>query len=350
MTGAKKCRTIDFAGYKPSFGHRIADGNTAGSPCADIISAGSASADVGVEFLHLYTTHLESLVLQKNSELYELQSSMESRIEAMRQKQAAQERVMLHQARHAAMGELLGAIAHQWRQPLNGVSIIVQNIKDAWEYGELDEEYLNLSAFKIVEQITMLSRTLDDFRMFLNPEVTTQHFIPMRSIEEIVGLISGWFSNYPDIIINAIEGAENFQVAGCQNSFNQVILNLLGNANDAIQERQRLIGPEFRGRIEINFTHGDYDAVMTVSDNGGGIAETAMEQLFMPYFTTKTKEAIDIGIGLYISKLIIENSMGGELWAENIPEGALFGLRLPASITDGGQHDHKDKGYVDPVR
>lgn len=334
MTSAKMMQLADYAidGMLPDL--NTLAGKT-GESFQDSLS-GCRGAESGRERLQMYATHLELMLLRKNCEISELQRMMEARVEEMKQKQSEHERVMIHQARHAAMGEMLGTIAHQWRQPLNSISLVFQNMKDAWEYGEFDGELLDRSLFKVMEQIMGLSRTIDDFRSFLAPVKASVSFNPVRCVEESVGLLSGWFSNFPAIDIRRSDLTdEDIPITGCPNAFSQVVFNLLTNATEAVQVRQRLIGPDFSGRITINF-HLDDDAFfISFADNGGGIAESAMEHIFKPYFTTKSK-ANGMGTGLYVSKLIIENSMNGSIWAENINDGALFSIRLPVVLGDGG--------------
>lgn len=297
-------------------------------------SSNPGTVDIRLKRLQLYVNYLEVLLLRKNNEMSELQKIMEMRIHELLQKQNEHERVMIHQASHAAMGEMLGTIAHHWRQPLHVISLVVQNMKDAWEYGEFDGDLLERSVTKAMEQISSLSRTIDDFRMFVNPVKTTEQFNPIRCVEEIVALLSGWFSDIPAIEMQITGDAEEkMRITGCQNAFKQAALNLLNNANDAVQEQQRRIGPSFQGRIMIDFQLRGDDAIIGVADNGGGIAKSAMEHIFEPYFTTKEKSN-GIGTGLYVSRLIIEKSMNGTLWAENIPDGAFFGIRLPVAIND----------------
>lgn len=257
-----------------------------------------------------------------------------SRGEEMSQIRFDHERLLIHQARHAAMGEMLGTIAHQWRQPLNIISLVVQNMKDSWECGEFNDEFLERSVFQLMAQVMGLSRTIDDFRMFLDPEKTTDLFDPVCCVEEIVGLLSGSFPNYPaiEILNNHLEETD-VRITGCYNSFSQVIFNLLNNAKDAVQEQQHRAGPAYRGHVAIEFQRLEDDLAIFVSDNGGGIAESAIEHVFEPYFTTKRKNN-GVGTGLYISKIIIENSMNGRLWVENIPNGALLGVRLPYVTVD----------------
>jgi signal transduction histidine kinase len=291
---------------------------------------------VSRERLQLYATHLELMLLRKNSEISDLQRIMEQRVDEMQQKRVEQERIMIHQARHAAMGEMLGTIAHQWRQPLNSISLIFQNLRDAWEYGELDAELFDRSLFKVMEQIMGLSRTIDDFRSFLAPVKSSENFDPIRCVEESVGLMSGWFSYFPVITIHKPdEELPLATISGCPNAFTQVVFNLLTNAGEAVQLRQRLAGADFHGAISIHFQRSGGDIVITIADNGGGIAACAMEHIFKPYFTTKPK-ANGIGIGLYVAKLIVENSLNGSIWAENVDDGALFSIRLPVSAAEGG--------------
>lgn len=334
MNGAKNIQPTDYAIDETSRGYCTGVGNANGTGCSAKTHE-SGMDDIHQKRLQQYATHLELLMLRKNLEISDLQRIMESRVEEMRSKQVEHERVMIHQARHAAMGEMLGTIAHQWRQPLHSISLVVQNMKDAWEYGEFNGELLERSIFQAMEQIMYLSRTIDDFRTYLNPVKMTNYIRPQQCIEESVGLLSSWFSNFPAIELQKSDGAEELiLIAGCQNAFKQVLLNLLNNASDAVQEQQRRIGSVFRGVITIQLRSCGNDVVITVTDNGGGIDESVMKHIFEPYFTTKPK-ANGIGIGLYVARLIVENSLNGTLWAENIPGGAQFGIRLPVSA-DGG--------------
>jgi signal transduction histidine kinase len=292
--------------------------------------------DVRLEHMQKYTTYLEEIIVCKNSEISELQKIMELRIEEMRQQQIKHESLIIHPARQAAMGEMLSTIAHQWRQPLQVISLAVQNMKDAWEYGEFNGELLDRSVFKTMEQVMYLSRTIDDFSSFLKPVKATEYFNPILCIEESVGLLSGWFSGFPAIEMRKAGEAEaTIRISGCQNAFKQVVLNVLNNANDAIQEQKRRIGQSFQGLITISIQRREENAVISIADNGGGINESVKEHIFEPYFSTKDK-ANGIGIGLYVSRLIIENSMNGSIRAENTPEGALFGIILPVTMVDGG--------------
>jgi signal transduction histidine kinase len=299
------------------------------------LPADQETADIHPERLQQYISHIERLLLNKCREVSELQRIMELNVENILQKQVEHNHVMIHQARYAAMGEMLGTVAHQWRQPLHAISLIIQNMQDAWEFGEFSEEFLDRSVIQAMEKIMYLTRTIDDFRTFLNPVKSAEYFSPLRCVDECVGLLSGWFTNFPAIDVHKNDGVEEFmRIAGCQNAFKQVLINLLNNANDAVSKQQRF-ATAFRGRITIDIQCSNNEAIIGVADNGGGIDASAMGQIFEPYFTTKDKTN-GIGLGLYISRLIIENNLNGCLWAENIPEGALFSIRLPIAMNDGG--------------
>ena len=286
-------------------------------------------ADTRLERLQQYTTHLEVLLMSKYREIHNLHDIMDSRIEEVRQKQLEHERIMIHQARRAAMGEAMGVIAHKWRQPLNAISLSVQNVKDAWECGEFNEEFLDRTTLQIMERIKLLSQMIDDYRSYIKPSVSTGHFNPIPCVRALVPLFTSVLSCFTAIEIQDIDAIrEDIQVTGSQDSFRQVIHNLLCNAADAVQKQKVRLGATFCGAITIAFRQVENDIIITVADNGGGITESLQEQIFDPLFTTKDDNG-GFGIGLYLSKIIIENSMDGSLWFDSIPGGARFSIRLP---------------------
>ena len=158
------------AGYRPHFSPK-------GSVPANLLTV-----DIRLERLQLYVTHLEAIILSRHSEISDLNSILDARIEEMLQKQLEHEHIMIHQARRAAMGDALGIIAHKWRQPLNAISLSVQNLTDAWEYGVINEELLNRSTFRVMEQVNLLSQTIDDYRSYINPSGSTEHFNPIQRV------------------------------------------------------------------------------------------------------------------------------------------------------------------------
>lgn len=292
------------------------------------------AADTRMECLQQYISHLESIILSRHGETCDLNSILEVRGEQTRQKQLEHECIMIHQSRHAAMGYVLEMIAHKWRQPLNAISLSVQKLTDSWEFGEINEELLNRSTLGIMEHVNLLSQTIDDYRSFINPSVSAEHFNPIQCVKVQIPLLTGFFSSFAAIEIQEDDvSKDDIQITGSQDSFQQVIHNLLCNANDAVHELQCSAGAAFCGVITIYFRRVQNDIIITVADNGGGISPSIQEQIFDPFFTTKPGKK-GFGIGLHLSKSIIENNMNGSLWFENIPGGARFNIRLPLLTGD----------------
>ncbi|MGD9788339.1 MAG: ATP-binding protein [Sulfuricellaceae bacterium] len=236
------------------------------------------------------------------------------------------EQIMIQQSRLAAMGEMIGNIAHQWRQPLNALEILLANLKDAFEYHELDQEAIDHTVLDGHHIIQRMSATIDDFRNFFKPNKEKARFNPRQTLDDTVSILKAGLRN--NGITLHIEGDDELACYGYPNEYAQVLLNLLTNAKDAIVARKV---PD--GTIRLSLTRQDGQAVLTVRDNGGGIPEDILDKIFEPYFTTKEKGT---GIGLYMSKTIIENSMGGQIAARNVAGGAEFTVRVPLDGEDGG--------------
>jgi PAS domain S-box-containing protein len=253
-------------------------------------------------------------------ELRELNRSLEQRVTEETELRMQKEHLLLQQSRLAAMGEMVGNIAHQWRQPLNVVGLIIQNIKDAYEYGELDEKYLDENVEKSMEIIQHMSKTIDDFRNFFRPEREKHEFRVKDAVDKAVSLIDATLKN--NYIRLDIEIKEDAVAYGYPNEYSQALLNILNNAKDALLE-SGADNPFITIRV---FKEGEKTA-LTISDNAGGIPEDIMDRVFEPYFTTK-EQGKGTGIGLYMSKVIIENNMGGRLTIRNTGDGAEFRIEV----------------------
>lgn len=323
MNGSKNSQIISLNMDEAQLGSCTQSCSAAG------IVAEQAAVEHKLERLQQYAAHLEGLLMRTNAELNRVQSVLAVRIDEEKQRHAVHEQIMIQQARKAAMGEMMGVVAHKWRQPLSAISLMVQNMKDAWEYGEFDEELLNQASSGVVEQVDHLSHTIDEFRSYLSPPGCGDYFSPKQCVKDAVILLSNCFSHFTTIEIqDANLQDDDLQVAGSHYGFQQVMHNLLRNANDAVQEQQHRIGADFAGAITISFQQQENDIVIKIADNGGGIPESIKEQIFDPLFTTKQNNK-GLGVGLYVSRMIIENSMGGRLWSKNDNDGALFFVRLP---------------------
>ena len=229
--------------------------------------------------------------------------------------------MLLQQSRLAALGEMISNIAHQWRQPLNELGLIVQELPVMYERGNFDRAYLRGSIAKFMKVLSHLSKTIDDFRNFFRPDKEKVYFRVREVVENTLSLIEESFRQL-EIGISVDCSGEPF-IFGHPSEFSQVILNLLFNARDAFLaghfERAKRIG------IKI-FPLGE-KTVVTVADNAGGIAEEILEKIFDPYFTTRGPEQ-GTGIGLYMSKIIIEKNIPGLLSVRNSAEGAEFRIEV----------------------
>ncbi|QEM70129.1 hypothetical protein FO488_04545 [Geobacter sp. FeAm09] len=233
------------------------------------------------------------------------------------------ERLLIQQSRQAAMGEMIGNIAHQWRQPLNTLGLTVQQLLLSFDMGEFSRELLSSNVKSSMELIQHMSRTIDDFRDYFKPEKEKAVFNVRGAIDTTLSLLEGSLL-YPHIDIRIVQQADAV-IYGYRNEFAQVLLNILTNARDVMIER-KIDAP----RVTIAIGSESGAAVVTIADNGGGVPEEIMDRIFDPYFTTKG-ERQGTGVGLFMSKAIIEKNMGGTLTVSNTSEGAEFRI-----VVDGG--------------
>lgn len=230
----------------------------------------------------------------------------EALIENTRHIQTLQE-----QSKMVAMGEMVGAIAHQWRQPLNELGLRIQNLKFNYADKDVNEEFINKFIDKNKKTIEFMSNTIDDFSNFFHIEKQKIDFSIKEAIEETISILSALFEN--NVITVTLEG-EDFIIKGFKNEFKQVILNLFSNSMDALIEN-KVKHPEINIYIQ--------DDKISIKDNAGGISVKVINRVFEPYFTTK-EQGKGTGIGLYMSKMIIEDNMNGIISVANSGNGAIF--------------------------
>jgi len=242
------------------------------------------------------------------------------------EQQKAQEQLLLQQSKMAAMGEMMGAIAHQWKQPLNALAITVQDLEDAYEFGELDKQYLQNVISNTMRQVHFMSHTIDDFRDFFKPSKTKKPFRVDEAVTSMINLVEVQYQHRG--IELRFEKPSALTVLGFPNEFKQVMLNLLNNARDAIEVMKNTeAAPQKVYFIDVTIKKKKDEAVVTVQDYAGGVPESLGESIFEPYVTTKGEEGT--GIGLSMSRTIVENNMGGTLRYKNQKEGACFMITLP---------------------
>ena len=275
---------------------------------------GEVSAFVGVN-------HDISEIKEAQRKLEEYKNELELLVSQEIAKRMEQEQILIQQSKLAAMGEMIGNIAHQWRQPLNTLGLQIQDIADAYDFGELNEAYLQKSVKESMRVIEKMSNTINDFKDFFKPDKKKSDFAVREALDEAVPIIDASLRN--NFITLEIEIIEDCTVHGFMNEYSQVLLNMINNAKDALKKCERrdktiriVVDKDEEGRSRVR-----------IYDNGGGIPEEIMDKIFDPYFTTKHK-AEGTGIGLYMSKMIIERNMQGTITAQNEGEGALFTITV----------------------
>ncbi|KJR43290.1 PAS/PAC sensor signal transduction histidine kinase [Candidatus Magnetoovum chiemensis] len=287
---------------------------------------------------------VQDITEQKNlvETLKKSEAVLEQRVREEIEKRRQQEQMLIQQSKLAAMGEMMSAIAHQWRQPLNTIGLLIQDLEDAYEYGEVNKNYIENLINNSMLQIKHMSKTIDDFKDFFKPSKQKELFDVKLLTGEALSMFTAQLiahninykltcrsHNKTYTNINDLESCYDMMVSNYKSEFKQVILNLISNAKDAIIHNQRCKSThkQMDGIIEFIFNAAGDTLTVQIKDNGGGICADIIERIFEPYFTTKFPEQ-GTGIGLYMSKLIIENNMKGKIYAENIEDGAMFTIKL----------------------
>lgn len=227
-----------------------------------------------------------------------------------------QQDLLIQQSKLAAMGEMIGNIAHQWRQPLAHISGVFMNIEGENEFGELTDEYLNKKLKEGTKVVNYMSKTIEDFRNFFKSDKNIEKFKFKDSCQSAISLVK------PSLKFNNIsfefEISNDDVIIGHPHEYSQVILNIISNAKDILLER-KIKNP----KIIIKLFRKNNKSIVSILDNAGGVKINPIEKIFEPYFTTKHSSQ-GTGIGLYMSKMIIEKNMKGKLIVKNQKDGAEF--------------------------
>jgi len=247
----------------------------------------------------------------------QLQAKIANKVNELRQK----DRIMIQQSRQAAMGEMIENIAHQWRQPLNQLSLIQSNIFFEYQLGTLDAERMQVYQEQSENLMEYMTHTIDDFRNFFMPDRASAPFCICGTVEKVLELFKPALHRYHIGVGLQCEGRP--QAVGYENEFSQVMINLLNNAKDAMLEHQTE-----QPKLSIRVSCSKGMTQVSICDNGGGVDAGIIDRIFDPYFTTKFKSQ-GTGIGLYMVKVIMEKSMNGRVSVRNNEEGACFLLELP---------------------
>ncbi|MBF0519623.1 MAG: PAS domain S-box protein [Nitrospirae bacterium] len=260
--------------------------------------------------------------IRLEDELRQIALTLESRVKEEIEKNRLKDQLMYEQSRHMAIGELLVNIAHQWRQPLASIGVLVQDIKDAYLFRELSAEYLDKNVTDIMSELMGLSNTIDGFKDFYLSNLQKEEVKVKEVINNALEVMSGYFE-LKDILIDK-ELDEELTVTVVPSEFAQVVMNILANVRDVFKHKHI---PNRIVKIKTYMEPVTKKSVITIADNGGGVGEDIIDRIFEPYFTTKDKLR-GTGLGLYITRLIVEKSMKGTITVRNYNGGAEFRIEI----------------------
>jgi len=255
------------------------------------------------------------------AEIGEFNAQLEQRVSDEVTRNREKDHLLIQQSRLAVMGEMINNIAHQWRQPLNALGLVLGNLQDAQRFNELTQDYLAQQVEEGWRYIQNMSHTINDFRNFFCPDKDKEVFNLKNAIHDAITLVEASFKAHCIELI--VDAPHDVYMRGFPNEYAQVLLNLMTNAKEAI-----LVKGCNDGKITLTLRQVEKVAQLNVTDNGGGIREEILPRLFEPYFSTKETGT---GIGLYMSKMIIENSMNGQISVKNVSNGAEFSIITPCS-------------------
>lgn len=277
--------------------------------CCFIFIAEKSLIDIsGIYLVHIGTP-LESLIFS---------FALGYKLRMMIKEKNEKEKLLIHQSKLASMGEMINNIAHQWRQPLTHLGFINMDLQLAFEEHALKKEYLNEKLEESNQQLDFMSKTINNFRDFYKPHKHKEWFYVSSAIQNALDIMTPLLNKEEISIFFTIK--KDLQIKAYENELSQVVLNLITNAKEALIQRQ-IQNP----RIDIVLNEKQHKAIICVQDNALGISNTVIHEIFNPYFTTKEKGS---GIGLYMSKIIIESHFKGKINVTNTQEGACFTIVL----------------------
>ena len=261
------------------------------------------------------------------NDLTEINIYLEEKVEKELEKNRQHELAILQQSRHAQMGEMISMIAHQWRQPLNNLSMIIQGGALKYKLGKFNDSMMDKLSVDSQKQIMQMSQTIDDFRYFFKVNKHSKIFSVNTSVLHVITLLKPIYEQ--ELIEIKTNFEEDISIKGFSNELGQVLINILNNAKDVLVENNR----NEKKRVEITLKKENNNVVITVEDNAGGIDNEIIDKIFDPYFSTK-EEKNGTGLGLYMSKSIVEEYCKGTLSVKNGKNGAIFKIILDGNIDE----------------
>jgi signal transduction histidine kinase len=263
---------------------------------------------------------LRNIAQVSSSELETLNQKLERRVQEGIQENRKKDSIMIHNSKLAQLGEMMGLIAHQWRQPLSSISATASGMQIKFELETWTPEYVQSSLEHIEQYVTHLSETINDFSDFFKPSKKRSEVEAREMVKKALFILSPLLTKESVLVIKKFNSTNTLHTYA--NEVVQVILNLVKNAVNALASSD-IKNPE----IYISEYLENGNNIIEISDNAGGIDNKIIDKIFEPYFSTH-KESESMGLGLYMSKFIIEESCGGTLEVLNTKEGAKFTITL----------------------
>lgn len=271
--------------------------------------------------------NLEIKIQERTRELAELNATLEQRVVDEIEKRKEQEQLLIQQQKMASMGEMIGIIAHQWKQPLTIISLEAHSLKETFLHNSFKQDEVIESAKTILNQANFMSELIDNVRKFMVPSKKKEIFDIKSTIESVISLCSPLFKKLQIEVLKEcknIDCNESLLIYGYQNELKHAILNIVINAKDAIV--QKMEKTSFSAFIKFEIEADDNSILLGISDNGGGIKEEHLDKIFKQDFSTKGDKGT--GIGLFMTKAIIEKNMDGNIRVNNTNDGVRFLIKL----------------------
>lgn len=273
----------------------------------------------GIQQEDVLLVHMNNIT--KILELEYANSSLEGKVKDVLSENKIKNHLLIQQSKLATTGELIENIIHQWKQPLNALGVLLGSIQITHTLRPMNTEEMDKVMLRATKLIKMMNETMDDFRNFFKADKQPTSFKIFQCMSDVMLILEGLLIQENIEVVNKID--PDLKVEGFKNEFSQVLLNIVSNAKDAFIER----ASQTR-RIELETSLEDDKTVLRITDTAGGIADEHLSKIFDSHFTTKEKIE-GTGIGLHMSKLIIENDMNGMIEAENYKDGTRFTLSFP---------------------
>ncbi len=257
------------------------------------------------------------------TQLQTINSDLEARIIEEVEKNRRNEFQLLEQSKNASMGQMIGNIAHQWRQPLSAITSTASALKINDQLGLCDSNEIQEKMDNIISKANYLSDTIDTFRNFLKAGNDMREFSLENMLEKSLQIVDASMKDAHIQLFGNVNANNKTMISGVESEISQVIINILNNAKDILKEKETA-NPWVKLELEVL----DQSYLVTIEDNGGGVPLSVMPKIFDPYFTTK-HQSQGTGLGLHMSYRIVTESFHGKIYVRNTQNGAKFFIELP---------------------